>query len=174
MPSIEYSGLKVSGGKVFAIFTLLGALGGAAWTGFTFYQDYLDMKEKITLYTEPDLSQYDEGMAVLKSEIDMILQEITIISDVARDMRSDMKADLRQMNGDIRHITEIVNDVEDRQKEDNRQLLDEIKLLEESLDLKINKALNNPLNSMSAKSKQEVIMCDCKTDEDCVCRLRQR
>ena len=116
MPSIEYSGLKVSGGKVFAIFTLLGALGGAAWTGFTFYQDYLDMKEKITLYTEPDLSQYDEGMAVLKSEIDMILQEITIISDVARDMRSDMKADLRQMNGDIRHITEIVNDVEDRQK----------------------------------------------------------
>ena len=64
-----------------------------------------------------------------------------------------MKADLRQMNGDIRHITAIVNDVEDRQKEDNRELLDEMKLLEESLDLKINKALNNPLNSMSAKSK---------------------
>jgi signal transduction histidine kinase len=109
------------------------------------------MKEKITLYTEPDLSQYDEGMAVLKSEINMILQEITIISDVARDMRSDMKADLRQMNGDIRHITEIVNDVEDRQKEDNRELINEMKLLEESLDLKINKALNNPLNNMSAK-----------------------
>ena len=151
MPSIEYSGMKVTGGKVFAIFTLLGALGGAAWTGFTFYQDYLDMKEKITLYTEPDLSQYDEGMAVLKSEIDMILQEITIISDVARDMRSDMKADLRQQAEDIRHITEVVNDVEDRQKEDNRELINEMKLLEESLDLKINKALNNPLNNMSAK-----------------------
>jgi signal transduction histidine kinase len=82
----------------------------------------------------------------------MILQEITIISDVARDMRSDMKADLRQMNGDIRHITEIVNDVEDRQKEDARELLDEMKLLEESLDLKINKALNNPLSGMSAKN----------------------
>jgi signal transduction histidine kinase len=90
-------------------------------------------------------------MAVLKSEIDMILQEITIISDVARDMRSDMKADLRQMNGDIRHITEIVNDVEDRQKEDARELLDEMKLLEESLDLKIDKALNNPLSGLSAK-----------------------
>ena len=153
MPSIEYSGMKITGGKVFAIFTLLGALGGAAWTGFTFYQDYLDMKEKITLYTEPDLSQYDEGMAVLKSEIDMILQEITIISDVARDMRSDMKADLRQQAEDIRHITEIVNDVEDRQKADNRELLNEMKLLEESLDLKIDKALNNPLSGMSAKSK---------------------
>ena len=33
MPSIEYSGLKITGGKVFAIFTLLGALGGAARGG---------------------------------------------------------------------------------------------------------------------------------------------
>jgi|TARA_R100000231_G_scaffold17885_1_gene18405 hypothetical protein len=153
MPSIEYSGMKVTGGKVFAIFTLLGALGGAAWTGFTFYQDYLDMKEKITLYTEPDLSQYDEGMAVLKSEIDMILEEITLVADVAKDLKNDMKADLRQMNGDIRHITEIVNDVEDRQKEDNRELLDELKLMEQNLDLKINKALNNPLSGMSAKGQ---------------------
>ena len=153
MPSIEYSGMKITGGKVFAIFTLLGALGGAAWTGFTFYQDYLDMKQKITMYTEPDLSRYDEGMAVLKSEIDMILDEITLVADVAKDLKNDMKADLRQMNGDIRHITEIVNDVEDRQKEDARELLEEMKLLEESLDLKINKALNNPLSGMSAKTK---------------------
>ena len=153
MPSIEYSGMKITGGKVFAIFTLLGALGGAAWTGFTFYQDYLDMKEKITMYTEPDLSRYDEGMAVLKSEIDMILDEITLVADVAKDLKNDMKADLRQMNGDIRHITEIVNDVEDRQKEDNRELLDELKLMEQNLDLKINKALNNPLSGMSAKGQ---------------------
>ena len=111
------------------------------------------MKEKTTLYTEPDLSQYDEGMAVLKSEIDMILEEITLVADVAKDLKNDMKADLRQMNGDIRHITEIVNDVEDRQKEDNRELLDELKLMEQNLDLKINKALNNPLSGMSAKGQ---------------------
>ncbi len=153
MPSIEYSGLKVSGGKAFAILTLLGALGSGAWAVFEFWKDYQDMKGKILEYTAPDLSQYDEGMAVLKSEVDMILQEITIISDVARDMRSDMKADLRQQSSDIRHITEIVNDVEDRQKEDARELLNEMKLLEESLDLKINKALNNPLSNMSAKTK---------------------
>ena len=104
-------------------------------------------------YTAPDLSKYDEEIAVLKSELDIILDEITIISDVARDMRSDMKADLRQQANDIRHITEIVNDVEDRQKEDTREVFDELKLIEESLDLQINKALNNPLNNMSAKTK---------------------
>ena len=136
---------------MFAILTLLSALGGAAWTGFTFYQDYLDMKEKIIMYTEPDLSYYDEQLAVLKSEIDMILDEITLVADVAKDLKNDMKADLRQMNGDIRHITEIVNDVEDRQKEDARELLDEMKLLEENLDLKINKALSNPLSGLTSK-----------------------
>jgi hypothetical protein len=111
------------------------------------------MKGKILEYTAPDLSQYDEEIAVLKSELDIILDEITIISDVARDMRSDMKADLRQQANDIRHITEIVNDVEDRQKEDTREVFDELKLIEESLDLQINKALNNPLSGMSAKTK---------------------
>lgn len=153
MASIEYQGIKFSGGKFFIILSLLGAIIGGGWTVYKFYDDYLDMKAKIEEYTAPDLSKYDEEIAVLKSELDIILDEITIISDVARDMRSDMKADLRQQANDIRHITEIVNDVEDRQKEDTREVFDELKLIEESLDLQINKALNNPLNNMSAKTK---------------------
>tara|TARA_R100001460_G_scaffold11351_4_gene26647 strand:- start:17679 stop:18140 length:462 start_codon:yes stop_codon:yes gene_type:complete len=153
MPSIEYSGLKVSGGKAFAILTLLGALGSGAWAVFEFWKDYQDMKSKILEYTAPDLSHYDEQLAVVKSEIDMILDEITLVSDVAKDLRNDMKADLRQMNGDIRHITEIVNDIEDRQKEDVREIFDEIKIIEDNLNLEINKALNNPLSGMSAKTK---------------------
>ena len=153
MPSIEYSGMKITGGKVFAIFTLLGALGGAAWTGFTFYQDYLDMREKITLYTEPDLSHYDEQIAVIKSELGMILEEVGLISEITRDMKNEIKVQIREIEQDVRHVTTIVNDTEDRQKEDARELFDEMKLLEESLDLKIDKALNNPLSGMSAKSK---------------------
>ena len=153
MASIEYQGIKFSGGKFFIILSLLGAIIGGGWTVYKFYDDYLDMKAKIEEYTAPDLSKYDEEIAVLKSELDIILDEITIISDVARDMRSDMKADLRQQANDIRHITEIVNDVEDRQKEDTREVFDELKLIEESLDLQINKALNNPLSNLSAKTK---------------------
>lgn len=131
----------------------MGAIIGGGWTGYKFYDDYLDMKAKIEEYTAPDLSHYDEKLAVLKSELDMILDEITLVADVAKDLKTDMKADLRQMNGDIRHITEIVNDVEDRQKEDTREIFDEIKIIEDNLNLNINKALNNPLNNMSAKVK---------------------
>jgi len=169
MAQIEYGGIKVSGGKIFILLSLLGTLGGAAWTGFTFYQDYLDMKAKIQEYTEPDLSGFDKKISLvesetqaqmeivtqkvdsLKSELDLLLEEINLISQVSRELKDDLKTDLRQMEGDVRHITEIVNDVEDRQKEDNRELLNEMKILEENLDLKIDKALNNPLSGMSAK-----------------------
>ena len=160
MTSIEYAGMKVSGGKIFAIITLLSALGGAAWTGFTFYQDYLNMKEKIITYTEPDLSGFDKRIDLVKQEVEavrnelnLILDEVNIVASTAKELKDDLKADLRQMEGDIRHITEIVNDVEDRQKEDNRELVDELKIMEENLDLKINKALSNPLSGMSAKNK---------------------
>jgi hypothetical protein len=153
MPSIEYQGMKFSGGKFFIILSLIGAIIGGGWTGYKFYDDYLDMKAKIEEYTAPDLSSYDEKIAVLKAEIDSILVEITLVADVAKDLKNDMKTDLRSMNNDIRHITEIVNDIEDRQKEDTREIFDELKIIEDELNLSINKALNNPLNDMSAKSK---------------------
>ena len=151
MPSIEYQGMKFSGGKFFIILSLIGAIIGGGWTGYKFYDDYLDMKAKIEEYTAPDLSSYDEKIAVLKAEIDSILDEITLVADVAKDLKNDMKTDLRSMNNDIRHITEIVNDIEDRQKEDTREIFDELKIIENELNLSINKALNNPLNGMSAK-----------------------
>ena len=171
MASIEYAGLKVSGGKVFAILTLLGALGSGAWATFTFYQDYLTMKEKILTYTEPDLSGFDKKIALvesettaeleligqqivgMKSELDLILDEINIVASTARELKDDLKTDLRNMEQDVRHITEIVNDVEDRQKEDTREIMDELKLIEENLELSVDKALNNPLSGMSAKTK---------------------
>ena len=171
MPSIEYQGMKFTGGKFFIILSLIGAIVGGGWTGYKFYDDYLDMKQQVQDFVAPDLSGFDKSIELAKAEMDkrlelieqelemiktemsMILEEVSLVASTAKELKDDLKADLRQMDGDIRHITEIVNDVEDRQKEDNRELLDEMKLLEESLDLKINKALNNPLSGMSAKSK---------------------
>ena len=151
--SIEYQGIKFTGGKLFLIISLIGAIIGGGWTGYKFYDDYLTMKQQVLEYTAPDLSHYDEQIAVIKSELDMILDEITLVADVAKELKGDMKQDLRSMSNDIRHITEIVNDVEDRQKEDTREIFDELKLIEDELKLSVDKALNNPLNNMSAKSK---------------------
>ena len=169
MPSIEYQGMKFTGGKFFIILSLIGAIVGGGWTGYKFYDDYLDMKQQVQDFVAPDLSGFDKSIELAKAEMDkrlelieqelemiktemsMILEEVSLVASTAKELKDDLKADLRQMEGDIRHITEIVNDVEDRQKEDTREVFDELKLIEENLELKINKALNNPLNGMSAK-----------------------
>lgn len=169
MPSIEYQGMKFTGGKFFIILSLIGTIVGGGWTGYKFYDDYLDMKQQVQEFVAPDLSGFDKSIELAKAEMDkrlelieqelemiktemsMILEEVGLVASTAKELKDDLKADLRQMEGDIRHITEIVNDVEDRQKEDTREVFDELKIIEENLELKINKALNNPLSGMSAK-----------------------
>ena len=147
MPSIEYQGLKFSGGKFFIILSLIGAIIGGGWSGYRFYDDYLDMKQQVQDFVAPDLSGFDkkidlaeaemdkrlelieQELEMIKGEMSMILEEVQLVAGVSSELKNDLKADLRAMNSDIRHITEIVNDVEDRQKEDTREVLDELKLM---------------------------------------------
>ena len=151
-----------------AIILALSSAVGALYGGFEMYKRFQDMSAAIEAYQEPDLSGFDKKIALvesetkaelelikqqingMKSELDLILDEINIVTSTARELKDDLKTDLRNMEQDVRHITEIVNDVEDRQKEDTREVMNELKLIEENLDLQINKALNNPLNNMSA------------------------
>ena len=162
MAEINIGGVTFKGGKIFGVLIALSTAVGALYGGFEVYKRYLDMEQKINEFVAPDLSGFDKKIELSKAEMDkrlelieqeldmiktemsMILEEVSLVASTAKELKDDLKADLRQMDGDIRHITEIVNDVEDRQKEDTRELLGEMKLLEESLDLKINKALNNP------------------------------
>ena len=171
MPSIEYQGMKFSGGKFFIILSLIGAIVGGGWSGYKFYDDYLDMKQQVQDFVAPDLSGFDKKIALanaemdkrleliekelemIKGEMSMVLEEVQLVAGVSSELKNDLKQDLRSMNNDIRHITEIVNDIEDRQKEDTREIFDEIKIIEENLELNIDKALNNPLSGMSATSK---------------------
>tara|TARA_R100001509_G_scaffold44080_1_gene23970 strand:+ start:87 stop:599 length:513 start_codon:yes stop_codon:yes gene_type:complete len=167
---VSIGGVSFKGGKMMAIILALSSAVGALYGGFEMYKRFQDMSAAIEAYQEPDLSGFDKKIALvesetqaqmeivlqkvdgLKSELDIVLEEINLISQVSRELKDDLKTDLRSVEGDVRHITEIVNDVEDRQKEDSRELINEMKLLEESLDLKIDKALNNPLSGMSAKN----------------------
>jgi len=168
---VSIGGISFKGGKMMAIILALSSAVGALYGGFEMYKRFQDMSAAIEAYQEPDLSGFDKKIALvesetkaelelikqqingMKSELDLILDEINIVASTARELKDDLKTDLRNMEQDVRHITEIVNDVEDRQKEDTREVMNELKIIEENLDLQINKALNNPLSGMSAKSK---------------------
>ena len=149
---IEFAGVKFRGGKIFVIITALSTLGGGLYAGFEFYKDYMNMKEKIEKYVAPDLSGFDKRIAVMESrmneeidlfkeEMDVLKDEVKLISGVNRDMKVDMKQD-------VRRIEKIVEDTERRVKEDSREFSRDMKDLKRELDEKIKKALNNPLAGM--------------------------
>jgi BMFP domain-containing protein YqiC len=177
---LEVAGIKFRGGKIFLILTALTTAGGGLWGGFEFYKDYLNMKEQIQEYVAPDLSGFDKEIALTKKEMEsktdliqtevnmiiqemeMIMSEIRLVSDVA----NELKNDLRQ---DVRRVEKIVNDVEQQIKEDSRDNAQELKTtikdieddmkkleadikeaqteLEEKIDKRIKRALENPLGA---------------------------
>ena len=149
---VEFAGVKFRGGKIFVIITALSTLGGGLYAGFEFWKDYMDMKEKIERYVAPDLSGFDKRISIMESrmneeidlfkeEMDVLKDEVKLISGVNRDMKVDMKQD-------VRRIEKIVEDTERRVKEDSREFSRDMKELKKELDEKIKKALNNPLANM--------------------------
>ena len=151
MAEIEYGGIKIGGTKLLLIVPLLGTIIGGLWGGFELYSRYLAMEEKIQTYVAPDLSGFDKRIELVQTEVDMIqkemqmvLEEITLVADVAKEMKNDLRSD-------VRRIEKIVEDTETRVKDDSREFRDDMKDLEERVELKINKALNNPLNKVISR-----------------------
>ena len=156
---IDIGGIKFKGGRVFLIITILSSFIGVLWGGFEAYQRYIDMEAKINSFVSPDLSGFDKKLEVLNTEFEMLQSEITIIldevalvADVAKELKNDLKAD-------VRRIETIVEDVEQRVKEDSREnakdlkeaineIKDSMTELEEKTSKQIKEALTNPLNTM--------------------------
>ena len=138
---LEFAGVKIKGSKMLLILPLVVSLIGALLGGFVFYKDYLDMKEQIQSYVAPDLSTFDKRLEVMESELDMVLDEVTIVADVAKELKNDLRQD-------VRRIETIVEDVEQRVKEDARENQKDFKELKNEIEDRIQKALENPLNSM--------------------------
>jgi chromosome segregation ATPase len=145
MAEITFAGLTFRGGKIVGILVALSTLGGGLWAGFEFYKDYLDMKEKIQSYTAPDLSHYDTQIEVLRSEISTVLEEVSLVNDVANNLSKNINDDLKDLKQDIRAIDKVVNDVEDRVKDTEREISQDLKVIEQELEDKIQKILANPL-----------------------------
>lgn len=159
MAELEFAGIKFKGGKIVIIITALSTLAGGLWGGFEFYKNYMDMQEKIETYTAPDLSDYDkrielakQQLDMLQSEISVILDEVNLVASVAKELKNDLKSD-------VRRIETIVEDVEQRVKEDSRESARDLKFaikdikermadLEKEIEEKIRKALENPLANM--------------------------
>ena len=70
MAEIEVGDVKFTGGKLLLVVPFLGSIGAAMWGGFEVYQRLLTAEEAIVNYVAPDLSRYDEQIAVLDTKLD--------------------------------------------------------------------------------------------------------
>ena len=153
MAEIEYKGIKVGGSKLLLVVPLVGTIIGGLWGGFELFNRYQMMEKKIDSYVAPDLSGFDKRLEVVQQELDMVLDEVTLVADVAKDLKNDLR-------GDVRRIETIVEDVEQRVKNDSRELNSDIheairdikaemKALEEKIEKQNKTALENPLSNMA-------------------------
>ena len=149
MAEIQVQGVKIGGSKMLLIVPLLGTIIGGLWGGFELYNRYLMMEKKIVTYVAPDLSGFDKQLAIIKEELESINMEVTVLNDINKELKNDLRTDVRRIEG-------IVNDVEQRVKQDSRNnsqdmkdfennLMEKLKEKEEAINDKIDKALNNPL-----------------------------
>tara|TARA_R110002153_G_scaffold263995_1_gene425619 strand:- start:380 stop:838 length:459 start_codon:yes stop_codon:yes gene_type:complete len=150
MAEFEFGGMTFKGGKAAIVLTALSTLGGASWAAFEVYKDYMDMKEVV------------QNIDV--SAIEARNNEITVKLDTAIEYTRDIKSGLRD---DILRIEKQADRAEDKvrvSEEKVREMIDSaserfetkrdslksdtdrgMKELEDRLDKKLQRALDNPL-----------------------------
>lgn len=140
---IEIAGVSFKGGRIFLVLTALSTLGGAAWGGFEFYNDYRNMKEQIESYVAPDLSGFQEQLSVFEER--MIRVEDSV--DDSRSYTRDIRDGLRE---DITRLETIVEATEDRTKNIQDEAFDAIREMESQTREMIDSAENRFDNKRDA------------------------
>ena len=160
MAEVEYGGIKVGGSKLLLIIPLLGTIIGGLWGGFEVYQRYLSMEERISAYTAPDLSGIEQNIAVIEETLVSVSESVEQAKDYTRTIKNDLKDDLARQEALMERLEDKVNSSQDEIDETidtagerfdaRRDALysdtdRKIKELEERLNARLQRALDNPL-----------------------------
>ena len=154
MAEVEFAGLKISGGKLLLVIPLFGSILAAMWGGFELYQRLLTAEQAITEYVSPDFSQYDEALAVIDTkignvdslitalgrELDRLQADIDVVEQIARSTDDTVAQATREMRDDVYALEERVND-------SLRDINNELRVMRDDLEERIERILDNPLNT---------------------------
>lgn len=86
---ISIGGYEFTPAKLMIAFTLVSSIIGGLYGTFEVYKDYIGMKKKIAEYSAPDLSGFDKRLAVIEENSQKA-------SDYTRDIKVDLKNDIRR------------------------------------------------------------------------------
>lgn len=170
MAEVEFGDVKVSGGKLLLIIPLLGSIGGALWGGFELYQRLLTAED--ALNNLPDTAEINQQLAVLseqaafiqetqiatKDEVDNQFKTLQALMDSLRRDVDSLRTDVDSVETFVRGIDENVSGTQRELRNDvyamettlndrMREIDGELRKTREDLEEKIERILDNPLNT---------------------------
>ena len=157
---ISIGGYEFTPAKLMIAFTIVSSILGGLYGAFETYKDYMGMKKKIAEYVAPDLSEFDKRLAVIE-------ENSSETSEYTRDIKNDLKSDirrnesvteqversvkqgLRETETEMRETRKAVRDDIDKLRNDmdriRRDTDSKLEKITRDVDVKIQKALDNPL-----------------------------
>jgi hypothetical protein len=170
---ISIGGYEFTPAKLMIAFTIVSSLLGGLYGTFEVYKDYMGMKDKIAKYVSPDLTEIYKKMEVLDANTSKMVeytdsikndlkQDVRRVEGVVENIERSTKTDQRMTDGSVKEIKrdvdtnmkEIRKNTDDAIRDLNRDMVKnqkelqaEIRALRGEVDMKIKKALDNPLSN---------------------------
>ena len=146
---ISIGGYEFTPAKLMVAFTLASSILGGLYGAFEVYKDYQSMKKRIAEYVAPDLSELNKKMEITMQNSEKSVQ-------YTQDIKNDLKADIRRLEGVVDSVergakqsareTDLsVKDVLQEPRRNSKETDQAIKNVQREVDMKIQKALDNPL-----------------------------
>lgn len=170
---ISIGGYEFTPAKLMIAFTIVSSLLGGLYGTFEVYKDYMSMKDKIAKYVSPDLTEIYKKMEVLDANTSKMVeytdsikndlkQDVRRVEAVVENIERSTKTDQRNTDATVKEIKrdvdtnvkEIRKNTDDTIRDLNRDMVKnqkelqaEIRALRGEVDMKIKKALDNPLSN---------------------------
>jgi hypothetical protein len=170
---ISIGGYEFTPAKLMVAFTLVSSLLGGLYGAFEVYKDYQGMKDKIAKYVSPDLTEIYKKMEVLDANTSKMTEytnnikndlkdDVRRVESVVESMERSTKAAQRDTDASIKEIKresdttlkevrrysdQSVKEVTQELNKNQKETSAEIRALRNEVDMKIKKALDNPLSN---------------------------
>jgi hypothetical protein len=135
---ISVGGYEFTPAKLMVAFTLVSSILGGLYGAFETYKDYQSMKKRIAEYVAPDLSE-------LQAKMDIVVEKSEKSVQYTQDIKNDLKQDIRRLEGIVDSVERGAKQSQRETTQDMNEVRKELKTLDNSVDRKIQKALDNPL-----------------------------
>jgi uncharacterized protein YoxC len=135
---ISIGGYEFTPAKLMVAFTLVSSILGGLYGCFEVYKDYQSMKKRIAEYVAPDLSELNKKMEITMQNSEKSVQ-------YTQDIKNDLKQDIRRLEGTVEQVERSSKQSAREAMQDVNELRKELKQLDQGVDRKIQRALDNPL-----------------------------